>query len=208
MQREQRHCFLQEKGWQILAAIAAKVLPGMNELEAQRMAAATLAECGVAQTWHPTALKFDFSTLAPGVGQKPNPHSVLQHIAILDLGIVLEDIEVDCGLTLGFTPQAKRLAALAKSLCAETIHAVQTAHTPLRPSDAFAWIEQRALALGVRQIAPAAGHRLGPYPTPKKATKIRVLDEAEVFEKGGWMVEVHITDGTFGAFHEDFFWVP
>ncbi len=191
-------------GWQILDSIAARFDLGMTEVEAFKVAEEQLKKFGVAQVWHPTVVKFEEATVLPGVRHKPSNLRKLESIAYIDLGVVIGGVEVDCGKSFGFTDQARRLASDAEKICHAMITRILQ-DSSISPSKSYSQYLELAESAGYRAVGKTAGHRLGPYPTKKKETKISASDASSSFESGAWMFEVHLSSRAIGAFHEELF---
>lgn len=102
-----------------IAAIAARVSPGMREEEAVTMAKETIAAQGHALSWHPTRVRFGINTIqsmrkpwAPGVVLGEND------IFFIDIAPRVENWEGDGGASfvVGHAPELARCAADAEHL--------------------------------------------------------------------------------------------
>lgn len=197
----------QSRGWEVLTSIAEDLEIGMLESDAAQMAAQKLSAAGITQIWHPTVIKFDGATMLPGVRHKACDTRALKQIAYIDLGVVIDGMEVDCGQSFGFSPEAKQIAQSASDICHEMIAWAllnKKETCPKRCYEEFLSLVEKS---GYSAVSPTAGHRLGPYPTKKKETKISLKDATDTFESGAWMLEAHISNGSIGAFHEELFFV-
>lgn len=196
----------QKLGWNIISEAGASFTVGLSEVEAYNQLNEIMTKHGIANFWHPTCIKFDDSTLQPGVRHRPQSDVFLNKIAIIDIGIIIDGFEVGCGKSFGFSDSGRKLAQSAKDIFLDTATFLKT-NPATPPAQIYAWMSSRAKHYGYEQIAPTAGHALGAYPTPKKDPKISPKDTNKNLSKGGWMIEVHISDGTHGAFYEDLIWI-
>ncbi|MCA2959940.1 MAG: hypothetical protein IOD12_06770 [Silvanigrellales bacterium] len=218
------HHSLQMKCWNALECFADRVANGeLSALDEPSLVVAldthlTSVLCGShggaagRVWWHPIVVKADAHTLVPGVAHKALPGCVPKELVVLDVGIVLDGLEIDCGLSVGFTAEAKKLAHEARELTSELIAFLKNKAgegSECSPAAAFVELQRLADARHLTQVAASAGHRTGPYPTPKRDTKIRADDPASHFAPGPWMVEVHVVNasGRMAAFYEDCFYV-
>jgi len=214
---ETRHHALQLRVWSALEAFASRVSVGeFQEADEPSLLAAldahlttTLfpspADASARQWWHPLVVKADLNSTRPGVAHKATSGALAQSIVVLDVGVVVEGLEIDCGLSVGFTPRAQSLAMASCELTQGVISYIQSHAALCSPASVYNELLRQANARGLTQLDVSAGHRTGPYPTPKRETKIRADDSAARFEPGCWMVEVHVTDaaGDIAAFYED-----
>lgn len=196
----------QNIGWDILTEAKEWLQPGINEVEAHEKLTATFKNFNITDFWHPTCIKFDTSTLKPGVRHKASKDTCLQNMAIIDIGIIINGFEVDCGRSFGFNDETKKLAQTSEDIFLETKQKLKQEPT-LAPADIYKYICDRATHHNYEQIAPTAGHSLGAYPTPKRDPKISPKDSNSQLTPEGWMIEVHISDSKNGAFFEDLIWV-
>lgn len=197
------HKDTQGKVWNLLYEFSKKLEPGMFEDETSKLLNDFLAQRNLNQIWHPTVLKFDESTLNTSVKHKPVANRKLTEIAIIDLGIVVDGLEIDCGDSFAFTPSSLQLThhlhqvfQLAKSKLLQDWQS-------LAPSSLYKFICECAQNLGVQQISSSAGHLVGPYPTPKREVKITSECIHTHFPPGWWMIEIYLSNGKNAAFFED-----
>ncbi len=196
----------QSKGWELLHSIASDLELGMSEAQASELAEAKLKSFGVNQIWHPTVIKFEEATSVPGVRHKPSSSRLLANIAYIDLGVVIDGMEVDCGKSFGFSQASSDLAEASEKICKQMISEILSSSL-VSPSAAYQQYLNIVEGTKYSSAGGTAGHRLGPYPTKKKETKISPKDVSECFQPGAWMFEAHLTDGSWGAFHEELFFV-
>ncbi len=182
---------------------AKKILqPGISELEVfTRLKVYIESIPEIERLWHPIKVKFDHSTLNTEITDKPSETSTYNEIAIIDIGIVANGIELDDAKTFGITSEAKILIEKTDQIMKEFKALIED----IRPSPRQAFLNLCDIALfyGVTQIAPTAGHVLGEFPTRKSKIKIRESEEAEFFTPGSWMLEVHVQMGNIAAFKEE-----
>lgn len=199
----QLHPELQKRGWEMIKRASQKLAPGCSEKAIFTELESHYKEMGVTQIWHPTCVKFNEATRIPGVRHKASDSVLLEDIMYFDLGVVIDGVEVDCGKTFGFTPEAQKIAEVSEIICRETAEKILSNQKTLSPAEAYRFMESRAKHYGYELAADTAGHRLGPYPTSKREIKMSGDDAAPSFTSGGWMIEVHIRDEKRGAFFED-----
>ena len=195
----------QEKLRSLFPEICNLFKPGCTELEASRLLQTFLKNRGLAQNWHPPVIKFEESTLKPGVRHKPSQDISYQNIAYLDLGLVMNGYEVDYGATLssGSDPSINRLVETAKKLLKDGQQKLENESYKWSPAKLHAWIQEQACKAGYETLSYHVGHSLGPFPTPKKDYLISEKNPANSFAQGAWVVEIHIGNGKWGAFFED-----
>lgn len=198
---------LREKGKEIFKHLASRLTPGVSEKEYYDFIIKTLIEQGVEKNWHPVVVKFDESTFKEGVKHIPSSEIIYNHVAVLDVGFVLDGIELDFGETFTNDSNYFSLVEASKKIASEGIKLIKSHDGDIPPNEVYTFLCKKAETYGFGMIAQNAGHRIGQYPTPKSEIKIRKNDPAERFCGGGWMIEVHIGDGRFGAFFEDYFYL-
>jgi hypothetical protein len=202
-----RHLQGQILGQNCIKEFGNKLQPGMTEWQAQQELEILLTAYGFSAIWHPSVVKFDEATLSPGVRHQARKDARLQSMAVVDIGPLWQGLEVDCGDSFGFDAEAEELALRARDICKTAIHWIQENQSTLAPAAAYQKLVELAKIQGYEFLATTAGHRLGPYPTPKRDSKVSATDSAAQFIPGGWMLEVHIGKGPNGAFYEEFFYV-
>lgn len=200
------HNAKQQRAVDIFQEIKNLIYPGISELKAKNSIIGFLENHPeVEKFWHPVVVKFDQSTANPEFGYQPSNDVQCHSIALVDVGFVIEGYEVDYAETWLLRPNKKmqQLVDSAKIILAQAISEI-TRHTP---SSLYRHIQELALMAGFKQIAESGGHRLGYYPTKKSDSKIKANNPTDHFDSGGWMVEVHISDGQYGAFFENVAWI-
>ena len=215
-----KHHLLQMRAWRCLENFAERIVSGdlrpadettlLSALDAHVTSALfpSPEAASARHWWHPLVVKADAHSLKPGVAHKAESGVRASEIVVIDLGVVVDGLEVDCGLSVGFTPRASALALASQELTHAVIDFILLKHHlggHCSPADAHAELLRLAAARGLTHVAPNAGHRVGPFPTRKSESKIRAGDPALRFEPGAWMVEVHVADaaGDIAAFYED-----
>ncbi len=177
--------------------------PGMNELELYTKLKTFIKSIPeIEGIWHPITVKFDQSTLNTDIRYKPSEECKYNEIAIIDVGLIAGNIELDDAKTFGITPRAQSLIKKTDTIMNE-FKRLCTNNKKLSPSQAFLELCKIAKSYGVVQIADTAGHILGEFPTIKSNVKIRTSEEAQYFTPGSWMLEVHLSDGEIGCFKEE-----
>ena len=177
--------------------------PGMSELELfTKLKNFITSIPEIEGIWHPIIVKFDSSTLNTDIAYKPSGNSTYNEIAIIDIGIIANGIELDDAKTFGVTQKAKTLIQKTDAII-NKFKILCTENKELQPKQAFLDLCEIAKLQGVTQIAKTAGHVLGEFPTIKSKIKIRASEEVEYFTPGSWMLEVHLSDGEIGCFKEE-----
>lgn len=122
---------------------------------------------------------------------------------MVDIGVVIDGQEVDCGDTRPFAQGLKALPDTARSILQMVKSYVVKHSDVVSPAELYRlmvnWAEERNFQF----LGPTAGHRIGSFPTPKSETKIRPNDPAIYWAPGAWMIDFFIGDGTFGALYAD-----
>lgn len=200
-----QHLILQSKIKELVYRISKNLRSGMSEAEAYNYAKELIKnDPQIEGIWHPIVIKFDASTLIEGVKHKPERNVLLNSIAIIDLGIIVDGMELDYGISVSLNSNCAPLVEAANQLLAIAKDKLSESHGNMTPSGLYNWIAERALQMGYKFIASSAGHSLGAFPTPKSEIKIRPTESASSFERyKSWMIEVHISNGVYGAFCED-----
>lgn len=197
------HIKRQQLGWSLIHQFAKQLTPGVLETEMCVALDQILTDNGASTIWHPTSLKFDASTLNTPVKHVPIVGRALQDIAIVDLGVVIDGLEIDCGTSFGFTPEAQKLIEAMHEVFDVTKQKLVNEYRTTSPAALYAFVCKEAKARGYQQIARSAGHLVGPYPTPKQEVKITSDCQATSFPEGWWMIEIYLGDEKRGAFFED-----
>lgn len=191
----------QNRAKEIFREIVPLVQQGMSEKEAQANIISFLEKHPeVDRLWHQVVVKFDKSTIFPEVSYIATDKK-LDNLVTVDLGFVISGLEVNYAETwvLSNDSALEHMITSTKRIwnfAAERIHT-------LSPAKLFASIQSEAKNAGYSHIAPTAGHKLGKFPTKKSIVKIRANETIANFEPGGWMIEIHLSNGAYGAFYED-----
>lgn len=201
----EKHLTLQTKVKEVASEIASFLKTGVSEKEAYRQAIQIIKNDNrIEGIWHPIVIKFNKSTLIEGVKYRPLEEVKLKDIAVIDLGLIVDGVEIDYGITVGFSEKTQRLVRSAKDILNLSISELKESHNKYSPSSFYKFICEQAKAYNVDQIAQSAGHSLGVYPTSKSKVKIHPLESALDFSAyPAWMIEIHVSDGNYGAFFED-----
>jgi Xaa-Pro aminopeptidase len=188
-----------------IAAIAARVRPGMLEEDAVDMAKRIIQEQGHALSWHPTRVRFGRNTIVP-MKRASVPGVVLQEndIFFIDIAPRVEDWEGDGGATfvVGSHPEHARCAQDAEQL----FHEVRKVWQEQRPSGAqlYEFAARRAREMGWELNFDLPGHRVSDF--PHAAIHTGSLADYEATPSAmRWILEIHLLDPArrFGAFFED-----
>lgn len=188
---------------QVLAEAERYLRIGMNELEFFTILKDLIkSNPEIEGIWHPIVVKFDHSTLTPGVSHQPNERVTYNEIAIVDIGIIAGGVELDYAKTFGATKRAKELIDVT-DIVMEKFKQLCIQNQELSPKQAFFDLCEIAKHHGFTQIAESAGHVLGVFPSMKSKVKIKASEEAKHFTPGSWMLEVHLSNGDIGSFKEE-----
>lgn len=188
-----------------IAAIAARVKPGMVEEDAVAMARDVIAGQGHTLSWHPVRVRFGVNTILP-MKRASTPGVVLgeNDIFFIDIAPRVEHWEGDGGatFTVGDAPDYARCAADAERLFHELRRAWLThGWTGRRLYDLAAG---RAREMGWDLDPELPGHRVSDF--PHAALHTGALAEYDrVPASMRWILEIHLLDPArrFGAFFED-----
>lgn len=188
-----------------IAAIAARIRPGMLEDDAVAMAKDIIRAQGHALSWHPTRVRFGRNTMK-AMKQSSEPDVVLgeNDIFFIDIAPRVEDWEGDGGeaFVVGHVPEYERCAADAKRL----FHELRGIWRDKKwtGQQLYAFATQRAREMGWVLNLDLPGHRVSDF--PHAAIHTGSLAEYENSPSSTrWILEIHLTDpqGRFGAFFED-----
>jgi Xaa-Pro aminopeptidase len=193
-----------ERSMDAVARIAARIRPGMREVEAEEVAAAVFADLGFERIWHPTHIRFGANTLKT-YKERSEPDVVLgeRDLFFIDIGPVWAGHEGDYGDTfvLGDDAEMHAIAEAARSLfdrVAERWRQGQSGRA------LYAYAEAAAQAMGYVLNLGAPGHRLGDF--PHAVHRAGKLADAEFAPAAGlWVLEIQLRHPTraIGAFYED-----
>jgi Xaa-Pro aminopeptidase len=188
-----------------IAAIAARIRPGMVEEEAVEMAKDIIRSQGHALSWHPTRVRFGPNTMKP-MKKASVPGVVLgeNDIFFIDIAPRVDQWEGDGGASfvVGDAPVHARCAADAERL----FHEVRALWLARKASgqELYAFALRRAREMGWVLNLDLPGHRVSDF--PHAAIHTGSLAEYEEHPSSmRWILEIHLTDpeGRFGAFFED-----
>lgn len=187
-----------------VAAIAARIRPGMTEPEAEAIAADVFEDLGFERVWHPTHIRFGINTLKL-YKERSEPGVVLggQDLFFIDIGPVWAGHEGDYGDTfvLGDDPEMHAIARAARELF-DAIAARW--REGLSGRALYAEAEAGARAMGYELNLGAPGHRLGDFPhAVHRAGHLAAADFPP--SPGLWVLEIQLRHPTrpIGAFFED-----
>lgn len=193
---------------QVLDKIAQQLKPGVSELEIYNIAKSIIkSDEKIQGIWHPIVIKFDQSTLITGVSHKPDASTLYKEIAIIDLGIIVDGIELDYAQTFGISEEAKQLVHTTDKVLLEFTNLITK--QKISPQTAFEQLCIIAKEHKVTQIAETAGHLLGLFPTMKSKVKISAEQSSlNSLPPGSWMLEVHLSNSRIAAFKEELVFIP
>lgn len=191
-----------------IAAIAARVRPGMVEEDAVIMARQVLADMDLALSWHPTRVRFGTNTTRamkrasePGVVLKEND------IFFIDIAPRVDVWEGDGGATFTVGQGAVQLDYARCARDAEALfHAVRGVwqRERLTGQALYAWADEAARKLGWELNFDLGGHRISDFPHATiYAGALAELDSSPSSMR--WILEIHLRHPTlpYGAFFED-----
>lgn len=188
-----------------IAAIAARVRPGMVEEDAVEMAREVIRSQGHALSWHPTRVRFGRNTMKP-MKKASEPGVVLgeNDIFFIDIAPRVAHWEGDGGASfvVGAAPEQARCAADAETLFHE-VRAVWRDHERTG-RQLYDFAARRAREMGWYLNPELPGHRVSDFPHATLHTG-SLADYPESPSSMRWILEIHLTDpqGRFGAFFED-----
>lgn len=188
-----------------IAAIAARVQPGMVEEDAVQLAKEIIASQGHSLSWHPTRVRFGVNTLQP-MKKASKPGVVLgeNDIFFVDIAPRVQDWEGDGGaaFVVGEAPEYARCAADAERLFHEVRRAWQDGKLTGRQLYDFA--VRRAAEMGWELNPELPGHRVSDFPHAAIHTGA-LADFGDIPSPMRWILEIHLVDPQrrFGAFFED-----
>ena len=150
-------------------------------------------------------LKFEQSTLNPDWHYSPADKVSFSNIAILNVGVVIEGIECEYAdtWTIKENSASEELINKSKDIMTKLVTIVDK-HSP---SSLYDWICEEANKVGLKPITETIGHRLNLYRADRTVTKVQHKHPMKSFEPGGWMIELHLSDGEHGCFLEEFVWI-
>lgn len=188
-----------------IAAIAARIRPGMVEEDAVEMAKEIIRSQGHALSWHPTRVRFGRNTMKP-MKKASEPGVVLgaNDIFFIDIAPRVEQWEGDGGASfvVGDAPEYARCAADAEKL----FHEVRALwrDRKLSGEQLYEFATGRAREMGWVLNLDLPGHRVSDFPHAAIHTG-SLAGYAESPSSMRWILEIHLTDpeGRFGAFFED-----
>jgi hypothetical protein len=188
-----------------IAAIAARIHPGMVEEEAVEMAREVIRSQGHALSWHPTRVRFGPNTMKP-MKMASAPGVVLgeNDIFFIDIAPRVEQWEGDGGASfvVGHAPEYARCAADAEQLFHE-VRVLWRDHK-LTGAQLYDFATRRARDMGWVLNLDLPGHRVSDFPHAAIHTGA-LAEYQEPPSSMRWILEIHLTDpqGRFGAFFED-----
>jgi Xaa-Pro aminopeptidase len=196
----------QTRAWETLRLAAARIEPGMDDVDGKAIVDQTIRDSGAERLWHASQVRFGKNTLLP-FGVSPAAPHVLQadDMFFLDIGPCYDGHEGDVGMgfTLGSAPACAELIDESKAVF-EAVKA-HWASTGATGQALYEFAHEQAVLRGrALALQGAAGHRIGTFPH-------------HVFHKGKlqhygrtpaadhWILEIHLIDEALGrgAFYED-----
>jgi methionyl aminopeptidase len=188
-----------------IAAIAARIRPGMVEEDAVEMAKDVIRGLGHALTWHPTRVRFGPNTMKPmKVASDPGVVLGVDDIFFIDIAPRVDEWEGDGGaaFVVGDMPAYRRCAQDAERLFHELRALWQ--RDRITGEALYDKAARRAREMGWELNPALPGHRVSDFPHAAIHTGA-LADYAGTPSSMRWILEIHLTDprGRFGAFYED-----
>ena len=188
-----------------IAAIAARIRPGMVEEDAVEMAKDIIRSQGHALTWHPTRVRFGTNTMKPmKVASAPGVVLGENDLFFIDIAPRVGAWEGDGGATfvVGDAPDYARCALDAQRV----FHQVRAEwrDNKLSGQKLYDFAARAARELGWHLNPELPGHRVSDFPHATIHTG-SLADYPDTPSPMRWILEIHLTDplGRFGAFFED-----
>lgn len=198
----------QEKGWQLLNALKAKIQPGLTELEARKIYTELMKLFGIKKNWHPPKIRFGPNT-TKSFSELSNEDYILKSndICFIDLGAIIDGYESDNGQTFTVGNQIpesfEKIISDSQEIFKLTKN--QFLKNNLNGPGLYAFAEQEAKNKGWNLVGEGAnGHRVGDFPH-----HVFFKGNLRSFEPqlipGLWILEIQLQspDLKFGAFFED-----
>ena len=197
--------YAQAQTWLAIAALAARIKPGVSESQARALGKEVLKELHMERIWHPLLVRIGANTLKT-FGQRSEGDPVLgeNDIYFIDMGACWQGHEGDAGetFTTGNDPQMIACAAAAKTLFEQVQARWQQGR--VTGLELYAYAEAQAEALGWKLNLDIKGHRVSDF--PHSVHKGGDLGDFEAEPNAGlWILEIQIAHPTeaYGAFYED-----
>jgi Xaa-Pro aminopeptidase len=157
----------QTRAWETLAFAAAKIEPGMDDVDGKAIVDQAIMDSGAQRLWHASQVRFGPNTMLP-FGVIPEKPHVLEanDVFFLDIGPYYEGHEGDVGrgFTLGRAPQFEALIGDSKTL----FEAVKNhwRESGCNGQELYDFARETAATLGrTMALEGASGHRIGDFPT-------------------------------------------
>jgi CDP-4-dehydro-6-deoxyglucose reductase len=201
-----------ERSWAALREIQGKLVEGLSELEARKLALAVFAERGVKKHWHQPNIRF-------GPGTALTFHDPLQpeyrlrrdDAVAMDLGPVWADLETEIeyegdvgdSFVFGENAAAERCANTVRSLFEEG-KKKWVAEPSISGKALYEFLGVRSEEEGYRLLPNVVGHRASDFPHQRYCKD--KLPQMEFHPSGFlWVLELQIVHPTLplGAFYED-----
>jgi Xaa-Pro aminopeptidase len=194
-----------DRSFKVMAAIAARIRPGMLEEEGYEIAKAELETAGAVKNWHRPYVRFGRNTLKMyGEPSEPGVRLGSEDVFFLDIGPVFDRHEGDCGDTfvVGSDAEMRRCAEDARVLFARVRDEWKQGRRT--GAELYAFADAEARRMGWRLNLDVNGHRLSDFPH-QLYFKGAMTDLGFVPQANVWVLEIQIRHPTreFGAFYED-----
>jgi Xaa-Pro aminopeptidase len=196
----------QQRAWQTLYDAAARIEPGMDDVDAKALVDQVIAESGADRLWHASQVRFGPNTMLP-FGKIPDAPHVLRSgdIFFLDIGPCYDGHEGDVGqgFVLGEHVAHQKLIGDSKTVFeAVKQHWIQTGSSG---QELYDYARGIARSLGrTMALEGASGHRIGDFPHGIHH-KGKLKDFGKTPSPDLWILEIHLIDPALqaGAFYED-----
>jgi len=189
--------------------IRARLVEGMSEAEAGKLALEVFSDLGAKKHWHRPYLRFGTGTrLSFNEPREVSPNLGLNDPVYFDLGPLWPedglDYEGDYGDTFifGENSEAQKCADTCRLIFSETRAHWKTMNAS--GTSLYEWMRTRAHHSGYALREDVQGHRIGDFPH-HRFTKMNLSKAPFIPSDSLWVLEVQILDptGRFGAFYED-----
>jgi Xaa-Pro aminopeptidase len=196
----------QARAWQVLQRAAAKIEPGMDDVDGKAIVDQLIMESGADRLWHASQVRFGPNTQLPFGVAPTSPHVLGPNdMFFLDIGPCYKGHEGDVGsgFTVGHSPDFEALIADSKAVF-EAVKA-HWSDTGANGEELYAFARAQAFERGrTLALEGASGHRIGAFPH-HIYHKGKLTHYGKTPSANHWILEIHLIDKALnrGAFFED-----